>query len=183
MEHPRRYIATQAPLEDTRGDFWRMVWEQQTRVIVMLTDLEEQGLVSSYLFQCCMSLPIYTIPSCEEKNHASFCGFKSPVETVMSCDIGFEANNQSLKAWLLEANREFTAAHPTCETRLFSVGPICFYPAKKPNRLGDCRVNVLSTGQTQAALTNWESMATMRLFSRGETWHPIGFSPQWWSSI
>ena len=47
MGQPECYIATQAPLEDTRGDFWRMVWEQQSRVIIMLTDLEEQGLVST----------------------------------------------------------------------------------------------------------------------------------------
>lgn len=45
MGQPKRYIAAQAPLEGTRGDFWRMMWEQQSRVIIMLTDLEEQGLV------------------------------------------------------------------------------------------------------------------------------------------
>ena len=45
LGQPQRYIATQAPLEDTRGDFWRMIWEQQSRVVIMLTDLEEQGLV------------------------------------------------------------------------------------------------------------------------------------------
>ncbi|XP_066272234.1 uncharacterized protein [Branchiostoma lanceolatum] len=38
----RAYIATQAPLEQTCEDFWRMVWEQQAPAIVMLTDFEEQ---------------------------------------------------------------------------------------------------------------------------------------------
>ncbi|KAJ7139513.1 protein-tyrosine phosphatase-like protein, partial [Mycena epipterygia] len=33
----RRYIATQGPLEATFGDFWTLVWQQNTRVIVMLT--------------------------------------------------------------------------------------------------------------------------------------------------
>ncbi|XP_048731767.2 uncharacterized protein LOC125648822 [Ostrea edulis] len=35
------YIATQEPLSNTIGDFWRMVWEQQSRVIIMLTAVNE----------------------------------------------------------------------------------------------------------------------------------------------
>ncbi|CAC5383376.1 Receptor-type tyrosine-protein phosphatase F,Receptor-type tyrosine-protein phosphatase S,Tyrosine-protein phosphatase 10D,Receptor-type tyrosine-protein phosphatase gamma,Receptor-type tyrosine-protein phosphatase delta [Mytilus coruscus] len=42
-EDLRAYIATQAPLSSTAGDFWRMVWEQQSRVILMLTDMDERG--------------------------------------------------------------------------------------------------------------------------------------------
>ncbi len=41
----KSYIATQGPLDHTRADFWKMVWEQQSQVIIMITDLEEQGLV------------------------------------------------------------------------------------------------------------------------------------------
>ena len=33
------------PLPDTIADFWEMVWEQRSPVIVMLTKLEERGKV------------------------------------------------------------------------------------------------------------------------------------------
>lgn len=31
---------------DTVSDFWQMIWEQQSRLIIMLTDLQEGSVVS-----------------------------------------------------------------------------------------------------------------------------------------
>ncbi|XP_064195155.1 receptor-type tyrosine-protein phosphatase S-like isoform X11 [Anguilla rostrata] len=39
------YIATQGPLPETFGDFWRMVWEQRAATVVMMTRLEEKSRV------------------------------------------------------------------------------------------------------------------------------------------
>ncbi|XP_036372811.1 receptor-type tyrosine-protein phosphatase delta-like isoform X3 [Megalops cyprinoides] len=39
------YIATQGSLPETFGDFWRMIWEQHTANIVMMTKLEERSRV------------------------------------------------------------------------------------------------------------------------------------------
>lgn len=42
-DKPKAYIATQGPLPETFADFWRMVWEERSRTIVMLTRLEERS--------------------------------------------------------------------------------------------------------------------------------------------
>ncbi|XP_033750114.1 uncharacterized protein LOC117334543 [Pecten maximus] len=39
----KTYIATQAPLRGTMSDFWRMVWEQQSRAILMLVPMQANG--------------------------------------------------------------------------------------------------------------------------------------------
>ncbi|KRK03909.1 uncharacterized protein Dyak_GE24192 [Drosophila yakuba] len=60
---PNYYIACQAPLESTTSDFWRMIWEQQSRVIVQATDLSENGIE-----RCAEYLP----PSATLDNHSSY---------------------------------------------------------------------------------------------------------------
>lgn len=57
------YIACQAPMDNTIVDFWRMVWEQNSRVIIMATDLTENGIE-----KCADYLP----PSFVVDNHAVF---------------------------------------------------------------------------------------------------------------
>lgn len=45
-----RYIASQGPLPNTCSDFWQMIWEQQSTLIVMLTTITERGRVKCHKY-------------------------------------------------------------------------------------------------------------------------------------
>ena len=36
--HAHGYIISQGPLENTTGEFWQMIWEQNIQIILMLTN-------------------------------------------------------------------------------------------------------------------------------------------------
>lgn len=42
---PRAFIATQGPMLHTVGDFWDMVWQERSSIIVMVTRLKENNEV------------------------------------------------------------------------------------------------------------------------------------------
>ncbi|CAM9713524.1 unnamed protein product [Lampetra planeri] len=47
---PRQYVATQGPMQETVYDFWRMVWQEKSASIVMVTNLVEVGRVKCYKY-------------------------------------------------------------------------------------------------------------------------------------
>lgn len=53
-EPKKSYIATQGCLPSTTPDFWHMVWQENTRVIVMTTKEIERGKVSYKKWYFCM---------------------------------------------------------------------------------------------------------------------------------
>lgn len=71
-----RYIASQGPLPNTTSDFWLMIWEQQSTLLVMVTTLMERGRSKCHkywpkLFDA-LDLGILRITCIKEQESASF---------------------------------------------------------------------------------------------------------------
>jgi len=50
MLSPQKYICTQAPLPFTFPDYWRMIWEKNIMLIVMLTNLVEKNRTKADIY-------------------------------------------------------------------------------------------------------------------------------------
>lgn len=75
------YIACQAPMENTINDFWRMIWEQNSKVIIMATDLSESGVE-----KCAEYLP----PSVVLDNNRTFGDFQVTTTNNLTCIISYK---------------------------------------------------------------------------------------------
>lgn len=49
-ESNRRYILSQGPLEHTAGEFWQMVWEQESKAVIMLNKVIEKGTLKCHQY-------------------------------------------------------------------------------------------------------------------------------------
>lgn len=58
---PRAYIASQGPMSNTIGDFWRMVWSERVSSVVMITKLIERNKSKCELYipEQCMQAVCY----------------------------------------------------------------------------------------------------------------------------
>ncbi|KFY37944.1 hypothetical protein V495_06843 [Pseudogymnoascus sp. VKM F-4514 (FW-929)] len=63
----KRYIASQGPLPATFEDFWSVIWDQEVRVIVMLTAESEGGQVKCHPYWSAQEYGRFRISSSSEK--------------------------------------------------------------------------------------------------------------------
>jgi len=54
-----RYLCTQGPLQDTRAAFWAMVHQENSRLIVMVTELEQRGRTKCTKYWPTKDKPLY----------------------------------------------------------------------------------------------------------------------------
>lgn len=59
-----RVIAAQGPLSSTVLDFWRMLWCQNTTVVVMVARVVEMGKVQHHHYPCAPPPPVPAVPGC-----------------------------------------------------------------------------------------------------------------------
>ena len=69
-------------MESTVNDFWRMIWEHKSRVLVMLCGLKEDGKVNQYYFKCWFTQDIHNQSGELPSVLARSCGLISSVWKV-----------------------------------------------------------------------------------------------------
>lgn len=72
----RRYISTQGCLQETVGNFWHMVWQENSNTIVMITKEVERGRVKCYRYW----------PEINEEQTYISCGEEFLIKTIKEFD-------------------------------------------------------------------------------------------------
>ncbi|KAF7262011.1 hypothetical protein EG68_00751 [Paragonimus skrjabini miyazakii] len=137
------YIATQAPLPETMQDFWSMIWDQKTAVIVSLSGLVEEGEV-----MCDRYWPLNGSQQHGQINVTNIETTELAYYTMRTFLIQKSGLKDSRKLWQLQFTDWPTQANPTHSTafRMFQrrigavtpseFGPIVVHCATGTGRTG-----------------------------------------------
>ncbi|XP_070160478.1 tyrosine-protein phosphatase Lar isoform X5 [Polyergus mexicanus] len=86
------YVATQGPLQETFGDFWRMCWELRTSTIVMMTKLEERTRIKCDQYWPTRGSETYgqmTVTISDIQELATYC-----IRTFQVCRTGYSERRE-----------------------------------------------------------------------------------------
>ncbi|XP_057298434.1 receptor-type tyrosine-protein phosphatase delta-like [Hydractinia symbiolongicarpus] len=71
----KAYIASQGPMKNTVDDFWRLCWEQNVQIIVMMTKLEERGRNKCERYWPTSGVETYGTIKVEIKDETNLCHY------------------------------------------------------------------------------------------------------------
>ncbi|CAH8463873.1 unnamed protein product [Dicrocoelium dendriticum] len=97
-QRQKAYIATQGPLPETFYDFWRMVWEQNTHIIVMMTRLEERARVKCDQYWPTRGTETYSMPQGEQPMLDAACSYTVSIKDTQ------EFAYYTLRTFILKRN-------------------------------------------------------------------------------
>lgn len=84
-----RYIATQGPLSSTCIDFWYMIWEQESSLVIMLTTVVERGRIKCHKYWPATDETVLygsvSVTCTRDESHDSFA-FRDFTLTHADCD-------------------------------------------------------------------------------------------------
>ena len=101
-----RYIAAQGPLPKTCTDFWQMVWEQHSSLVVMLTTKVEKGRVKCHQYWPemyeTMDYGLLQITCVKEEETSSFAFREFNLTHV---EVGVFLGERNLPAWFVSLDK------------------------------------------------------------------------------
>ncbi|XP_056002216.1 receptor-type tyrosine-protein phosphatase alpha-like [Ostrea edulis] len=76
VERMNEYIASQGPKQNTLSDFWTMIWQENVRQIIMLTNLREGNKAKCVQYWADIDVPatfgVFSLRTVEEKHYAFY---------------------------------------------------------------------------------------------------------------
>ena len=107
-ESPARYIAAQGPDEATIPLFWEMIWQQNVRVIVMLTSLVEGNSFGGSKAKCSLYWPsvVGSVRRYNDLEVQLYDVQEAPDYTVRKFDVSKRVRHRSSETACCGGNRE-----------------------------------------------------------------------------
>jgi protein tyrosine phosphatase len=138
---PGFFIATQGPLEATRNSFWKIVWEYDVKLIVMISAIREAGKVKCDQYfpeEDCLSTSDFTVGLLSVENECESL-LKRELEISWEGEAKTVCHLQSL-AWpdhgTPELDEEFESIRFMVEAVLASSGPVLVHCSAGVGRTG-----------------------------------------------
>ncbi|KAK6737135.1 hypothetical protein RB195_019682 [Necator americanus] len=92
-ETPKKFICTQGPKENTVEDFWRMIWQEKCKSIIMLCNITEHGEKKCEQYWPETNNPLIVLPGC--KLTLKYVKAQDVEENIMQTTVEMFTNEES----------------------------------------------------------------------------------------